>query len=130
MKKILLRYKIISTVLFILVSLLCILNFNLKFKIHKLSIHNQKFLNYDEEFKIAKENRFYTLKNNLLNWDIVLDNISFESENIRFNIYKELYIDKVGEVLDFLSSISYLRIKNMDINKNNFSYILNISAEI
>ena len=70
------------------------------------------------------------MKNNLLNWDIVLDNISFESENIRFNIYKELYIDKVGEVLDFLSSISYLRIKNMDINKNNFSYILNISAEI
>ena len=65
-----------------------------------------------------------------MNWDIVLDNISFESENIRFNIYKELYIDKVGEVLDFLSSISYLRIKNMDINKNNFSYILNISAEI
>lgn len=78
MNKILLRYKFTSTILFVLVSFFVVLNFNLKFKIHKSSIFNQKFLNYDEEFKIAKENRFYTLKNNLLNWDIVLDNINFE----------------------------------------------------
>lgn len=94
MNKILLRYKFTSTILFVLVSFFIVLNFNLKFKIHKSSIFNQKFLNYDEEFKIAKENRFYTLKNNLLNWDIVLDNINFEEDNIKFDIHKELYMDK------------------------------------
>lgn len=131
MNKVLKRYKFIMVILFLFVGILLVLNICMKIETDKITVLNTQNINQEDEFKQAKENRFISFKNELLNQDIVLDNIIIEDDDvIKFTITKNMYLDEINNFIQFLNNISYLRINNMNIIKNNFDYSVNISAEI
>ncbi len=131
MNKVLKRYKFIMVILFLFVGILLVLNICMKIEIDKITVLNTQNINQEYEFKQAKENRFISFKNELLNQDIVLDNIIIEDDDVvKFTITKNMYLDEINNFIQFLNNISYLRINNMNIIKNNFDYSVNISAEI
>lgn len=131
MNKVLKRYKFIMVILFLFVGILLVLNICMKIETDKITVLNIQNINQEDEFKQAKENRFISFKNELLNQDIVLDNIIIEDDDVvKFTITKNMYLDEINNFIQFLNNISYLRINNMNIIKNNFDYNVNISAEI
>ncbi len=131
MNKVLKRYKFIMVILFLFVGILLVLNIYMKIETDKITVLNIQNINQEDEFKQAKENRFISFKNELLNQDIVLDNIIIEDDDVvKFTITKNMYLDEINNFIQFLNNISYLRINNMNIIKNNFDYSVNISAEI
>lgn len=131
MNKVLKRYKFIMVILFLFVGILLVLNICMKIETDKITVLNTQNINQEDEFKQAKENRFISFKNELLNQDIVLDNIIIEDDDVvKFTITKNMYLDEINNFIQFLNNISYLRINNMNIIKNNFDYNVNISAEI
>lgn len=131
MNKILKRYRFVMVILLLFVGILLVLNIVTKIEIDKIAVLNTQNINQEDEFKQAKENRFISFKNELLNQDIVLDNIIIEDDDdVKFTITKNMYLDEINNFIQFLNNISYLRINNMNIIKNNFDYIVNISAEI
>lgn len=131
MNKVLKRYKFIMVILFLFVGILLVLNICMKIETDKITVLNIQNINQEDEFKQAKENRFISFKNELLNQDIVLDNIIIEDDDVvKFTITKNMYLDEINNFIQFLNNISYLRINNMNIIKNNFDYSVNISAEI
>lgn len=131
MNKVLKRYKFIMVILFLFVGILLVLNICMKIETDKITVLNTQNINQEDEFKQAKENRFISFKNELLNQDIVLDNIIIEDDDVvKFTITKNMYLDEINNFIQFLNNISYLRINNMNIIKNNFDYSVNISAEI
>ena len=131
MNRVLKRYKFIMVILFLFVGILLVLNIYMKIETDKITVLNIQNINQEDEFKQAKENRFISFKNELLNQDIVLDNIIIEDDDVvKFTITKNMYLDEINNFIQFLNNISYLRINNMNIIKNNFDYSVNISAEI
>lgn len=131
MNKVLKRYKFIMVILFLFVGILLVLNICMKIETDRITVLNTQNINQEYEFKQAKENRFISFKNELLNQDIVLDNIIIEDDDVvKFTITKNMYLDEINNFIQFLNNIYYLRINNMNIIKNNFDYSVNISAEI
>lgn len=131
MGKILRRYRIIFGTLVIAIFLLLVLNLHLRVKLDRFVFINQNLLNENDEFKQAMENRFAKLKDDLLDRDIVLDNIFIDGEyGVKFDIHKNMYSDQIVDLVNFLDSISYLKIIEMNILKNDFDYNIQISAEI
>ncbi len=89
MNKILNIYKFLLNGLIFILLLLVIISINLKIRIDRDSFINKHVLDIENEFKQANGNKFVKLKNDLLDMDIVLDNISIDSEsNIKFDIQK------------------------------------------
>lgn len=131
MDKILRRYKFIVGILFFTIGILMVVNIDIKIKMDRITVLKTQDINQEDEFKQAKENRFISLKDELLSQDIVLDNITIEDNDVvKFTITKNMYLEEINNFIQFLSNISYLRINNVNIIKNNFDYSVNISSEI